>query len=170
MNTTLSLRYIDSSDLEFLDLIENDSALWRYSNTTEPYSKKVLTEYIKNAKEDITTAGQVRFVLIDSKMNRLGLVDLFDYKKNHSRAAIGIVILDKWRRNGYAKKGLQLVEKIAFENIHLHQLYAGISFDNKPSLKLFKSVGYLETGVKKDWNFYKNEFHDEIMVQKTLHA
>jgi hypothetical protein len=35
---------------------------------------------------------------------------------------------------------------------------------------LFKSVGYLETGVKKDWNFYKNEFHDEIMVQKTLHV
>ena len=93
MNTTLSLRYIDSSDLEFLDLIENDSALWRYSNTTEPYSKKVLIEYIKNAKEDITTAGQVRFVLIDSKMNRLGLVDLFDYEKNHSRAAVGLSLI-----------------------------------------------------------------------------
>ena len=87
MHKTCSLRLLESSDLEFLERIENDSCLWKYSNTTEPYSHEVLKIYIQNAKQDIVEAGQQRFVIADSDSNKLGLIDLFDYEPKHARAA-----------------------------------------------------------------------------------
>ncbi len=162
------LRFLDISDLNFLEQIENDKSLWKYSNTTKRYSKSLLEQYINNAKQDIETAGQQRFVLTDTSKNRLGLVDFFDYKLTHARAAVGIVIAKEWRKNGFAKKGLQLLEEKAIRVLKLHQLYAGIAIENKASRALFKAQGYKEIGVKKDWNFYNNSYHDEVMVQKIL--
>ena len=75
MHKTCSLRLLESSDLEFLERIENDTRLWKYSNTTEPYSNQVLGIYIQNAKQDVVDVGQQRFVIVDSNSNKLGLID-----------------------------------------------------------------------------------------------
>ena len=170
MHKTCSLRLLESSDLEFLERIENDTRLWKYSNTTEPYSNQVLGIYIQNAKQDIVDGGQQRFVIVDSNSNKLGLIDLFDYEPKHARAAVGVVIVEEHRGMGYAKEGLQLLEKTAIQKLNLHQLYAGVSIENAPSRALFKAAGYVETAIKKDWSYYENQFHDEIIVQKFLNV
>ncbi len=168
MHKTCSLRLLESSDLEFLERIENDRCLWKYSNTTEPYSHEVLKIYIQNAKQDIVEAGQQRFVIADSDSNKLGLIDLFDYEPKHARAAVGVVIVEEYRGRGYAKEALQLLEEKAIQKLNLHQLYAEVSIENTSSRALFKAAGYIETAVKKDWSYYENQFHDEIIVQKLL--
>ena len=170
MDKTCSLRLLEPSDLDFLERIENDTRLWKYSNTTKPFSNEVLKIYIQNAKQDIVDAGQQRFVIVDSDSNKLGLIDLFDYEPKHARAAVGVVIIEEYRGKGYAKEGLRLLEEKAIQKLNLHQLYAGVSIENPPSRTLFKAAGYIETAVKKDWSYYENQFHDEIIVQKFLNV
>ena len=170
MDKTCNLRLLEPSDLEFLERIENDTRLWKYSNTTKPFSNEVLKIYIQNAKQDIVDAGQQRFVIVDSDSNKLGLIDLFDYEPKHARAAVGVVIVEEYRGRGYAKEALQLLEEKAIQKLNLHQLYAGVSIENTPSRTLFKAAGYIETAVKKDWSYYENQFHDEIIVQKFLNV
>jgi diamine N-acetyltransferase len=170
VDKTCNLRLLELSDLEFLERIENDTRLWKYSNTTEPFSNEVLKIYIQNAKQDIVDAGQQRFVIVDSDSNKLGLIDLFDYEPKHARAAVGVVIIEEYRGKGYAKEGLRLLEEKAIQKLNLHQLYAGVSIENTPSRTLFKAAGYIETAVKKDWSYYENQFHDEIIVQKFLNV
>lgn len=170
MDKTCNLRLLEPSDLEFLERIENDTRLWKYSNTTKPFSNEVLKIYIQNAKQDIVDAGQQRFVIVDSDSNKLGLIDLFDYEPKHARAAVGVVIIEEYRGKGYAKEGLRLLEEKAIQKLNLHQIYAGVSIENTPSRALFKAAGYIETAVKKDWSYYENQFHDEIIVQKLLNV
>lgn len=98
------------------------------------------------------------------------MIDLFDYEPKHARAAVGVVIVEEHRGMGYAKEGLQLLEKMAIQKLNLHQLYAGVSIENAPSRALFKAAGYVETAIKKDWSYYENQFHDEIIVQKFLNV
>lgn len=167
---SLRLRFLELSDLDFLEQIENDTSLWKYSDTTTRYSKSLLVDYISNAKQDLRKVGQQRFVLTDTSENRLGIIDFFDFKLKHARAAVGIVITDEWRRKGFGKKGMQLLEEKAIRDLKLHQLYAGIAVENKVSRALFKAQGYKEIGVKKDWNFYNKSYHDEVIVQKILDA
>ena len=47
------LRALESSDLEFLYVLENNTKVWEVSGTLAPYSKKVLQLYLDNAHRDI---------------------------------------------------------------------------------------------------------------------
>jgi RimJ/RimL family protein N-acetyltransferase len=69
-----------------------------------------------------------------------------------------------------AKSGLKLIEKIAFVNLQLHQLYIGVGEGNEISLQLFLASGYRQVGVKEDWIYYNNQYHNEVVLQKIAHV
>ena len=166
----MHLRALEPSDLDFLFTLENDQRLWSISNTLVPFSKFTLKQYIKNAKEDIFTAKQQRFVISDPRHQPLGLIDLYDFDALHHRAGVGLVIDESHRGKGLGKKALTLIEAMAFQRLQLHQLYAGVAEDNMASLSLFKAAGYIECGIKKDWNYYNNSYHNEVVFQKIAHV
>ena len=49
----LTLRPLEPEDLQLLYDLENDSTLWDSSNTTAPYSKFTLKNYIQSTQGDI---------------------------------------------------------------------------------------------------------------------
>ncbi len=169
-HSAVHLRALEPSDLDFLFALENDQRLWTVSNTLVPFSKFTLTEYIAHAKDDIFTAKQQRFVISDAQNNALGLIDLYEFDPIHHRAGVGLVIAETLRGNGLGKKALALIETYAFERLQLHQLYAGVGEDNPASLALFKAAGYEQCGLKKDWNYYNNDYHNEVVFQKITHV
>lgn len=167
MNTlkgnNIYLRALEPSDLDFLYLLENDEEFWEVSNTVAPYSKFVLKQYLDNAHRDIYEIKQLRLVLCNSSSHTvMGLVDLFDFDPSHRRVGVGIVVFSKEERGkGYAYEALKMVCNYLFEYLNVHQVYANITEDNLVSQQLFKKLGFIETGIKKDWIFsggtYKNE-------------
>lgn len=169
-HSAIHLRALEPSDLDFLFALENDQRLWTVSNTLVPFSKFTLTEYIAHAKDDIFTAKQQRFVISDAQNNALGLIDLYEFDPIHHRAGVGLVIAETLRGNGLGKKALALIETYAFERLQLHQLYAGVGEDNPASLALFKAAGYEQCGLRKDWNYYNNGYHNEVVFQKIAHV
>lgn len=167
MNTlkgkNIYLRALEPTDLDFLYLLENDEDLWEVSNTTTPYSKFVLKQYLDNAHRDIYEIKQLRLALCDKQTEAvLGFVDLFDFDPKHRKVGIGVVIfLEKERGKGFALEALKMLCNYAFKHLNMHQIFANITEDNLVSHRLFKKLGFEETGVKKDWivsgGVYKNE-------------
>lgn len=166
--TTIFLRALEPSDLEALLLLENDSDLWKYANRTEPFSRALLEKYIAQQEQDIFEAKQKRFVLTDGGASVLGFVDLFDFEPLHRRAGVGILLDKKSRGKGFGKKGITLVGDYAKTYLNMHCLFANIATENTSSIKAFEACGYIKVGLKKEWNFYNNRFHDEYLYQKLL--
>ena len=137
----IALRTLEATDLDFLFGLENDRTLWEVSGTTEPFSLVQLTNYIQHAKEDIAIAEQFRFV-IDWQGTAIGCIDLYEYNFRKQNAGVGIVILEKYRRKGFAKQSLKALITHSWETLNLKQLHTGIFSDNKASLALFKDVGF----------------------------
>lgn len=165
--TAIQIRALEPEDLDFLYHIENDTEIWEVSGTQTPYSKKVLRDYLSMAHRDIYEVKQLRMAICDSKAQCLGLVDLYDFDPINKRAGVGIVISGGDSRNkGYGTEALRLICEYAFGVLDLHQLYAGIGAGNLPSLRLFTKLGFVQTGVKKDWNRTTSGFQDEVFVQK----
>jgi diamine N-acetyltransferase len=164
---TIYLRALEPEDLEFVYAIENDENIWEVSNTITPYSKFLIRQYLENAHQDIYEAKQLRLVICKKgNSEAIGLIDLFDFDAKNKRAGIGIIIQnDVDRNNGFGKQALSLVINYAFEQLQLHQLYANIGTENKASESLFTTFGFEKIGVKKDWNFINNAFHDEAVYQ-----
>jgi diamine N-acetyltransferase len=164
---TIFLRALEPEDLAFIYHIENDETIWEVSNTQTPYSKFLITQYLENAHQDIYEAKQLRLAICKNEnLEAIGLIDLFDFDPKNKRAGVGIIIQNNVdRNNGFGKEALGLMINYAFHQLQLHQLYANIGTENLPSLSLFTTFGFEKIGVKKDWNFTNNSFHDEVLLQ-----
>ena len=161
------LRALEPSDLEFLYKLENDEAIWEVSETLAPYSKFILKQYLENSHKDIYEAKQLRLVISNYDEKLLGLIDLFDFNPKSKRAGVGIVVLEETNRNkGIGTEAIELLTIFAFNHLDLHQLYANISEDNRPSIKLFTNLGFERVGVKKDWNLVSGKYKNEVLYQK----
>ncbi|KAA3620564.1 MAG: N-acetyltransferase [Flavobacterium sp.] len=161
------LRALEPSDLDFLYKLENDESVWEVSNTSTPYSKYVLKQYLDNAHRDIYEVKQLRLVICTSSDRRtIGFVDLFDFEPRHRRVGVGIVIFSETdRKQGFASEALQLLANYAFIHLKVHQLYANISDDNSVSIQLFETLGYKLLGTKKDWITAARGFKSELLYQ-----
>ena len=162
------LRALEPDDLDILYDTENDKSLWKYSNTSSPFSKHSLKKFIENSHLDIIEHKQVRLVLSDKSNLPFGFIDLFKYDMINKRAGVGIIIFEKYRSRGLGSISLDLIENYVKKYIPIHQLYANISTENIESIKLFEKHGYLKVGNKKDWIFYNNKYFDELLYQKIL--
>jgi diamine N-acetyltransferase len=161
------LRALEPEDLGFIYTVENDENIWEVSNTITPYSKFLIRQYLENAHQDIYEAKQLRLAICKKDSTEaIGLIDLFDFDAKNKRAGVGIIIQNETDRNsGFGKEALGLIIEYSFQQLQLHQLYANIGTDNQASLSLFTTFGFEEIGVKKDWNFTNNTFHDEAVFQ-----
>jgi diamine N-acetyltransferase len=147
----IKLRALEPEDLELLARWENDTSNWGYSQQQVPFSRQSLKAYLANAQQDIYTAKQLRLV-IENNGQAIGLIDLYDFDFNNCRAGIGILIAtEENKRRGFAKEALQVLLDYAKKAFDLKQVYASIGANNSASLKLFKSVGFKEVGVRSQW-------------------
>ena len=105
------LRALEPYDLDILYDTENDKSLWKYSNTSSPFSKHSLKKFIENSHLDIIEHKQVRLVLSDKNNLPFGFIDLFKYDMINKRAGVGIIIFEKYRSKGLGSKSLILIYK-----------------------------------------------------------
>lgn len=168
MNTeqqTIRLRAIEPEDLDLLYKIENDTMLWDVGNTNVPYSRYVLHDYIANANHDIYADKQVRMMVETGNGEVVGIADIVDFDPRHRRAEIGLVIMARHRRKGYAAATIRQMVDYADRVLHLHQLYAYIDCANTSSLELFLKTGFSQNEKLKDWLYDGHEYHDAWFMQ-----
>lgn len=162
-------RALEPDDIDRIFEWENDAEIWNISNTYEPFSKYILAKYIKESQRDIYEAKQVRMIIETLEGQAVGAIDLFDFDPFHFRAGVGILIHHaNDRKLGYASDALQLLCRYAAEHLALHQLYANITEDNLPSIRLFTRAGFELCGTKKDWRRTSDGWKAELMYQKIL--
>ena len=165
-NNIIKLRSLEPEDLDFLFKVENNPSFWEVSSTQTPFSKYILKKYLENSHQDIYEAKQLRLVIVNIKDDKtIGFIDLFDFNPQHQRAGIGILIIKKYQNKGFAGETLNLFMEYAFNHLNLHQIYANIVADNKPSIQLFEKLSFQKIGVKKDWVLHKGSFKDVVLYQ-----
>lgn len=168
-HSNIRLRAPEPEDVECLYEWENDEGLWHISNSNTLLSKYDLWEYVKSGSRDIYETKQLRFMIVDNDQNAVGAIDLFDFCPKNLRAGVGILLYaeDK-RRKGLASSALKGIETYVIKHLNLHQLYANVLVENKPSIVLFEKNGYEVCGVKKEWACSKQGWKDELLMQKIL--
>jgi diamine N-acetyltransferase len=163
----ISLRALEPEDLELLYEWENNISYWTISNTVVPFSKYTLKRYLEDSHKSIYESGQVRLMIDHIPDNTtIGTIDIFDFDPFHKRAGIGILIAnEQYRRKGYATMALKCLIDYCFNLLMLHQLYCGILANNCESTDLFKKVGFVQSGIKKDWIRTSDGYLDEYVFQ-----
>ncbi|MCU0461997.1 MAG: GNAT family N-acetyltransferase [Bacteroidales bacterium] len=163
----VNLRALEPEDLEILYEWENNDSYWIISNTVTPFSKYTLKRYLENSHKNIYETGQLRLMIeLIAEKKTIGTIDIFDFDPFHKRAGLGILIADeKERKKGYAAMSLKCLISYCFNTLQLHQIFCNILSNNCESMDLFKKVGFVQIGLKKDWIKTSDGYLDEHMFQ-----
>ena len=159
----IKLRAIEPEDLDLLYHIENDVELWNVGTSNVPYSRYLLHDYVANAKNDIYTDRQVRMMVENEDGKVVGVVDLVSFDPANRRAEVGIIIMNDYRRQGYATAVIDAIKDYSLRILHLHQIYAYVDCDNNASMGLFEKTGFCESAKIKDWLFDGVKYHDSVL-------
>ena len=161
----IHLRAVEPTDLDAMFQWENDTENWLVSNTTNPFSRHVLEQYVLSV-HDLIKDGQARFIICSNEDDSpIGAIDLFELDMTHRRVGVGILVDKDHRVKGIASDAIQIVIRHCFTTLGLHQIYCNILADNKVSMKLFESNGFKISGVKKEWLWHEGQWKDEHILQ-----
>lgn len=166
--THIRFRPLEITDLDLLYAWENNPGNWLVSNNLSPYSKFYLEQYILNAQNNIYQDRQLRLMIENAQNEAVGIIDLFDFDPHNRRAALGILIGEKFRRKGFASEAIDVMINYAREVLSLHQLYCTIEHGNPQSMKIFLNKGFTLTGTRKEWNLRGNNWVGEDFLQLIL--
>lgn len=168
-NNKITLRALEPDDVDQLYNWENDSSVWKVSNTKTPVSKFILASYIKTADRDIWESKELRLIIETTDGKAIGTVELFDFDPYHQRAGLGVMVFsDNDRQKGYASEAIELISDYALNEIGIYQLYANVAESNLASVGLFTKLGFEITGTKKNWIKNSNGWENEYLFQKIL--
>lgn len=166
---TTRLRALEPGDIDLMYAWENDTAVWSVSGTLTPFSRHTLERFIQEQQFDIFQTRQQRLFIETLGGIPVGALDFFELDPINRRAGIGILIHDDaLRGKGYASDAVETACRYAREVLNLHQLWCNVGADNEASLRLFRSAGFTEIGIKRDWLWRPDGYHDEVMLQKML--
>ena len=165
---SVRLRAIEPEDLDLLYRIENDQQLWSVGATNVPYSRYTLHDYIATSSDDIYGDRQVRLIVENDTHQTVGICDLVRFDPQHRRAEAGIVIMNEFRRQGYALSALMSLADYALRVVHMHQLYAVVAMDNVAALALFEKAGFTMQATLQDWLFDGHQYTKAGVMQKKL--
>ena len=161
------LRAPEPEDLQWLYGIENDASLWYLGISKEPWSKKVLADYLASQPGNLQRDGQLRLLFVFNG-ETAGAIDLFDYDPVARKAGVGIVISEAFRGKGLGKKVLKAFESYCFRTLGLHSLYAHVPSNNDASLQLFEQCGYRMVGILEDWVWFNGAHQNAQLFQKLV--
>lgn len=167
-SSSLRLRAIEPDDIELLYTIENDMSLWQHGDTTVPYSRESLRQYLLECTNDIWTDRQVRLVMETTHNGEaVGLADLFNFDPKHQRAEIGLVVLPQHQGKGYSALALDELIRLA-RQWHLHQLTATIGVNNAYATKLFIKSDFKPSAHLLDWLLLPDGTYTDAIVWQLI--
>jgi len=169
---TLALRALEPTDLDTLYQWENDTALWRVTDTVAPLSRDLLQHYLRHYTADIYVQRQLRLIIDltppQQQPEPIGTIDLMHFDPLNNRAELGIYITPQHRHCGYGTQVLHLITAYARDHIGMRQLYAVIPVDNVACLRLFTGAGFRTVGTLADWVRRGKTYRDATLVQQRL--
>lgn len=166
----VKLRAPEPEDLEVMFRLENSTDVWEMSNTTGPYSRFQLKQYIEQSQNDLFADRQLRLMIEIEEQQAVGTIDVCYFDPLHNRAEIGIMLDKAYRGRGIACAALTLIEEHCFHYLGIHQLFAYIAVGNLPCRKLFAACGYKESAVLKDWMHTCGGGYTDVLVVQRING
>ena len=155
----LTIDFLSENYLSWL----NDPEVNKYLDTKSGYTLKNLEEFLKNIEKN-----NIYFwaIIIKDTKKHIGNIKIDPINEFYGNGEYGILIGDKlsWG-NGYAKEATKKILEYCFdEKVNLRKITLGVVKENKPAIKLYKSLGFIQEGVYKNHSFHDNKWCDVIRM------
>ena len=151
----VELDTIEESDLPQMRAWRNDPRIWKWCRQSDLIPMAAHLRWFDGCKEKmyaIRNAGKL-----------VGICGLTSIDTLARRGEFSMYIGPRYHRQGFARAGLKTLFKHGFENLGLNLIW-GETFDGNPALNLFKSLGMVEEGIRRDFYFKGGKLIDATLI------
>lgn len=166
---TIRLRALEPTDIDNLWTWENDTLTWGVTDTTAPYSRKLIWQYLKDYNGDIYSTRCLRLVIaLKANGEAVGLIDLNHFTPLNNRCEVGLLIAGEHTGKGYGHRAVALAMRYASDHLGLRQAYVIVRTDNERCRRVFADNGFESSGLLKQWVKRGKRYYDAVIMQKLL--
>lgn len=142
-----------------------DNKLLDKNDLTKSKFKKMLQLHAIRRKKDTF----YDFVAFDKNSGQLiGFSSLMDISRGiFQNAYLGYGIFNQYWGNGFGKEMVKATTEIAFKDLQIHRLEAGIEPKNKRSISLAKAIGMRREGLSKRRLYLNGKWTDLVLYAMT---
>lgn len=169
----VTLRILEKNDFQaWKDAYEKQLSpqnKWDRAHRNQDLSKKKFNELLKIQNKNRKLDKNYEYGIFKKDTHELiGFIMAMDivYGITHS-AYLGYVLFNHHWGKGYATDAINNFYKIAFKDLGLHRLQAGIEPHNKRSMRVLKSLGMRREGISKRIVYLRGEWQDLVQFAIT---
>lgn len=142
---------------------------WDRAHRNQEVSKKKFNELLVEQKKKRKSEKNYEYAIFRNDTNELiGFVMAMDVVRGLTHSAyLGYILFNRHWGQGFATEAIRVFFKIAFTDLKLHRLQAGIEPNNKKSMKVVKALNMRREGVAKRIVFLRNEWQDLVQFAIT---
>ena len=161
------LRAVEQKDITefFKTSFESDTDLDRLCNEIHfPQSKEKMKERLENVIKQESKDDEFWWIIEDLNGIAIGNINTFSCNKRVGTFKYGIGLEKEYWGKGYAKEAIKIVLRYYFRELRYQKVNAYVYAFNERSIKMHKSLGFIEEGRLRRMIFTNGEFFDEIYL------
>ena len=159
------LKRIEKDDLDNLLEWRNDPGLMRFFRQKTFLSKIEHYNWFEAIQLD-KTIEMFKVDCEDEYYAMVGVCGLTSIDYINSRAEFSLYIGPEYQRKGIGKQVLNLLLDQAFNKFNLHLVW-GESFEYNPAREMFKKMGFLEEGKRREFYYKDGKYIDAYLYSIT---
>lgn len=155
---------------DYYETMDGPKNPWDVSATNEgPHTREAFLSHLNNRLELRKNDSFYSLGVFERETQALvGLVMIMDVVRKITQSAyLGYCLHHDYWGKGYGKLAVAAIIDIAFRDLELHRVEAGIEPYNRRSIMLARSLGMRKEGLKKRAVFLRGEWQDLVMYSLT---
>lgn len=161
---TVTLRPIEREDLDFVERVMNDPAVWRPALGINPLNDELAAEFF----ETVLTTEQDVHCLVCHDDEPIGHVSLTESaygptETSRARSAeLAYWLAPEHHGEGYGSDATETLIEYAFLDRNLRRLEAYAGGFNDASIALLESLGFEHEGTRREAAWYQGAYYDVV--------
>lgn len=154
----LDLSHLSNNYLTWL----NDPLVQEYITNSRNYTFKKLKNFLKDVEKKDIYFWAVHLI---TGNKHIGNIKIDPINTEHGLGQYGIMMGDKseWNK-GYAKESSIAVINYCFNTLKLRKITLEVIVNNVPAYQLYKKLGFVEEGLRKNQEFHNNSYCDSCIM------
>ncbi len=111
--------------------------------------------------------GVIVFVIETLEGENTGGISYHTRDRKNGTFSFGIVVGRGHRRKGYAQEAIRILIRYGFWERRYQKCNSACAHNNEASIRLHRTLGFVEEGRRRRQVFYGGEHHDEILFGMT---
>lgn len=161
----LLLREISLNDVNAIYEMYSDPKVAEYDSFAPVRTIGEARNIIHNYRKDFREKKQIRWGIVrKSDNNMIGTCVFMNLDDTSRRCEIGCGLVSSEWNKGFMTEALEPIIEYGFEVFNFNRIEAYIISGNSASVKLFRKLGFIHEGVVREREYFKGNFHDEIIM------